>query len=360
MSSSKQQDLRALNQLIESTQALLTQFSSSSAAKSPKIADAPNPLHVARDAAKLLKAHTTKISLLAINKPFTPTAITKVLRELSGTCVPALMSAVQICYQEKAIYPKFMAMELDSRIGRALREIGTLLEEIQAIGAGKTTTGNRDSLSCTGVVWAACDSLVELDQLGLAGLAVQKAEQYRETLKDAIVELQEWREGSDLDAEGQGDGLLDSDDEGVSGDHDSIDDIFNAANSMPADRPALRELVESAEARLKKVVLLYTALVKRRLKVFKSPSANSSLGEEEAKASVVRLGELLGHLQMIPLLTDDIALFLYDLDEDQAKEVLEKCIETARTASKVALLDWSQKEDEFSAWSKKWNEAIGS
>lgn len=359
MSSTESENSRALLELIRSTQALLTQFTTSlnpteSSLNAQPTSNALHPLHILRDAAKLLKAHTTKLSLLAINDPFTPTAVTKVLREISSTCLPAMMSAAQICRQEKTTWGSFMGTEVQTRVRRAFREVEVLLKELQTIAEGqKSETTKRDNLNATGVVWEACDALVELEQLGIPGLAVEKAEQYRDTIKDAIAELQEWREAGD--AKGDGDELLDSDDEGVAGDADSIDEIFGAANSMPNNCPEVRVVVESAEAKLKKAVLLYTALIKRRLKTYKA----SDPSNDSASSNVEKLDTIMDHLKRVPHEVDEMASYLYDLDEDTAKSTLEKCIGEARKANKTASMDWTCKEDEFTAWSLKWEEAIG-
>lgn len=349
----KAEDVRALTELISSTLALLRSFGASlndpTAAKAAAISNPPNPLDVVRDAATLLKAHTTKLSLLGINKPFTPTALTKVLRELSGTCMPALMSAIQICEAEKASWGEQMAMEVNRRVFRVFREVQNLLKELQSIAAGKEPgETRRDCLSSTGVVWEACDALIELKQMGIAGLAVYKAEQYRDSIKDAIEELREWKEGTDLESEGNDDELLDSGDEGVEGDVDSLDGMFNAANSMPQNRPELKELVESAEARLKKIVLLYTALIRRRLKTFTS-------GENAHVEIMDKLAVLLHDIQET---VDDLAAFFYDLDDKKAEEWLKKCTDEARAACETARLGWNGKEDEFSVWSEKWKAAV--
>ncbi|KXT15099.1 hypothetical protein AC579_6471 [Pseudocercospora musae] len=353
MALSKGADLKALQDLIATTQSLLKQFSASlthSETKIDPIENPPNPLDVLRDSAKLLKAHTTKVSLLAINKPFTPSAITKVLRELSSTCLPAMMSASQICsLQDKTTWGTTMSHELRIRTRRVFLEMQNLLSELNSIsqGNGLGATNARDSLSSTGVVWESCDALISLSYMGIAGLAVQKAEQYRDTIKDAIAELQEWKEGTDLEAEGHGDELLGSDDEGVDGEEtDSLDEIFNAANSMPKDRPELKEVVEAAERKLKKVVFLYTALCKRRFK-----------GYEDGDVGI--LDRVLKGLLSVQNGVDELISKLYDLDEDGAKEELEKCVREAKDVAELVRLDWRGKEDEFTVWSKKWKEALG-
>ena len=356
-------DLKALNDLITSTQAILSQFkatlsdtTTTTANNQKPIASPPNPLDIFSDAARLLKAHVTKLSLLVLNKPFTPTAVTKVLRELSTTCLPAMIAGVQICCgQEKATYGSLLGREAAARTRRVFVELEALVLEIRSVAAtGIVASGNgRDSLSTTGVVWESCDSLAELKALGMGGLAVQKAEEWRETVKDAAEELQEWAEGGDLESEGQ-DALFDSEDEGVDGDdNDSFNGIFNAANSLPADRVELKELVGKSVEKLKKVEILYKALVKRRLKTYKSVAA-----VEGRKSSAEYLDELMDGLKELPDSIDDMVSTFYDLEEEDAKTALDECLEKARGIAVLARLSYDGEEDEFSTWSKKWIEAV--
>jgi hypothetical protein len=357
MVTARESDTRALNDLITSTLALLSQFSASLASSTSTsvqpIANPPNPLRVLSDSARLTKAHTTKLSLLAINQSSgdgAASAITNVLKELSGTCLPAAMSAVQICEQEKGVWGSLMSVEVQLRVKRLFREMEMLLGEIRTISSGAATIGRRDSLSSTGVVWESCDAIVELEQLGIAGLAVHKAQQYQDTIKDAIKELQEWKEGEDLDFEGQGDGLADSDDEGVDGDKDSLDDLFNAANSMPKDRPELAVMVVETDSKLKKVVILYQALVKRRIRTFE---------KDKAPDAVARLDGLMLHLRRMPHQVDDLVGKFYDLDDDGAKTGLEKVISEAIDACEGMKSSWERQEDEFTPWLSKWTAATG-
>lgn len=353
-------NLRVLNDVLTSTLILLVQFSTSltqvTATPSPaeRIDNPPDPLHILADAAKLVKAHTTKLSLLAINKPFTPSAITKVLQELTATCLPAMVSAVQICENEKATSGALMGKEVQSRVRRVFKELETLLGEVKSIAAGKTVPGRRDTLGSTGVVWESCDALVELEKLGLGGLALQKAQQYQETIKDALVELQEWKEGEDLDFEGHSDKLADSDDEGVDGDRNTLDDIFNAQNSMPKDRPELEALVDEAAGKLKKVVILYQAMAKRRIKGFDI----SKMDGKDKRKAVSQLDELVVLLRKLPHQVDDMIGKFYELDEDAARTALGSIINNAKAACEQMDHNWTGAEDEFSLWLKKWIAAV--
>lgn len=356
-------DTKALTDLIASTQALLAQFTANltnttaqQQQEQKPIANPPNPLQVFSDAAKLLKAHVTKLSLLVLNKPFTPTAVTKVLRELSTTCLPALIGAVQICQQEKSTWGELLCHEAQARTRRVFVELETLLREVESVATqGSSSAGGRDSLSATGVVWEACDEIIQLHALGVGGLAVLKAEEWRETIKDAIEELQEWAEGGD--EEDEGDGLSDSGDEGED-DKDSLDDLFSAANSLPADRPELKALVQKAVEKLKKVEILYKALVKRRLKAYKNV-ATKDKQEGKKQSSAEYLDEIMENLKALPHMVDDLASTFYDLEEEPAKTALDDCVKKACETATLARLDYEGKEDEFSTWSKKWVEATG-
>ncbi|TKA65358.1 hypothetical protein B0A55_10969 [Friedmanniomyces simplex] len=227
-----------------------------------------------------------------------------------------------------------MALEAQSRVRRVYKEFATLLHEILALshgqGQGNNSKTHTSSLSSTALVWETCDALIALATLGISGLAVQKAEEYRETVRDAIEELRQWAAGEDQETEGH-DVLLDEGDEGVEGDRSSlVEEMFHAANSLPGDRVELRGLVEEAGGRLKRVVLLYTAVVKRRLRTFETRGGN---------------GEAL-------------AGCFYDLDEERARAALGKCVEEAVGVATVMRDDWSGKNDEFTAWSVKWRDAV--
>ncbi|EME41638.1 hypothetical protein DOTSEDRAFT_73893 [Dothistroma septosporum NZE10] len=258
-----------------------------------------------------------------------------------------MMSAVQICTQENATYSALIEKEAQARVSRVFREMENLLNELQSISNGGGAPARRNSLSSTGVVWESCDALIELEKMGLAGLAVKKAEQYRDAVKDAIEELQEWKEGGDLENEGV-DELLDGEDEGIDGDADLMEDIFNAANSLPKDRPELKELVEQAEGKLKKIVLLFNALIKRRLRPF----------EGGDRGKVKALDAVLETLKSVQNDVDDLANCFYELNEEDVEAALETCVGHAKKACKFAKLK-DGREDEFTAWSQKWEEAVG-
>ena len=64
--------------------------------------------------------------------------------------------------------------------------------------AGSSGPISRDSLASTGIVWECCDSIMALQRIGLHGLLVEKAREYREQLEDAIEELKDFRDGAEI------------------------------------------------------------------------------------------------------------------------------------------------------------------
>ena len=307
--------------------------------------DSPDPLDVLHTSAQLLKAHTTKISLFVINKPYTPTAIRTVLSEVAGTCVPAMMSAVQMCHPSR--YGRFLHDEINYRVRRVFKELESMLQEIlaQAKSVEDETRGSAqdkpepkwDSLASTGVIWEKCD------ELGIAGLAVKRAEQHRSMLEDAIAELKEWKEEeTDEGFEDDEDSLEISDGEG------SIERVLTAAHKLPHDRDDLKATLDVALRKLKLMSTLYQAIVKRRLKTFTKNPKN-----------LAQMDALLKLLSEIPDLTDELASAFYDLDDHAARNFLGDVCGKGRDVIELTRMSWTGQEDEFSAWSTRWLEALG-
>lgn len=198
-------------------------------------------------------------------------------------------------------------------------------------------------LAATGVVWEACDALVKLCEGGIAGLVVRKAEEWRSVLLDAVEELKEWGEDVEDDDE---DGP-----EGSDGGFGDEDDIFSAANKLGKEDKELKAVLDRSVKKLKMVGVLYQALIKRRLKTFPG-------GDAEKKA-IETLEGLMKLLRSIPEQVDDLASAFYDLDEEEAKKMLEKCCEEAKSAAGLVNQSWSGADDEFTAWAAKWEDALG-
>ncbi|KAH7356221.1 hypothetical protein BKA66DRAFT_445885 [Pyrenochaeta sp. MPI-SDFR-AT-0127] len=366
----KPKDLRALVELTKNTQTLLTHYQSSlapakdtSAAPQTAAAELPNPLDVIKATTTLLRSHTTTLSLLLITPPFTPSAIIAKLSDVSSGVLGGMVAAASYVPPpgQGDDVGNIMRTEVKSHVRRLLGTWGDVLSLIlkmsekrqstqsngdtKAKDTGPTESEKQEVLSATGVVWDACDTLLKLCTDGVVGLVVKKAGELRAVLLDAIEELKEW--GEDVD-----------EDEAESSDDE--DDIFEASNKLGKDDTELKELLDTSVKKLKMVGMLYQALIKRRLKTYAStasPAATNGTNTSKTKPSA-RLDSLMALLKTIPETVDDLASAFYDLDEDEAKNTLEKCRGEAKSAAELVRQSWTGSDDEFTVWSDKWVSAF--
>lgn len=332
-----------------------SQESSLDPASSPR-----DPLELLSKSATVIKAHTTKLALLITNKPFTPSAIASVIRELSSGPLPALMTGVELCYE--AEWGSTFRHEVKSLVKTLLQELRALLHDIPLEGQAPFTAGDenkitsKDSLASTGVVWEACEALIQLKAQGIAGVMVRKAQMYHDMLQDAIAELQEWSTDAEDDDDDRAE--LESDQQRSEGGLvDEFDDLFQASNRLPKDHPELREQLDDSLKKLNLIRMLYKAIIKRRLQTY-PPHKSGGLQDNETMPIMLRLEFLMKNLKAIPEETDELANAFYDLDADQAGNHLCHCLEMAKQAAEIAKLNWNESADEFGTWVDRWMDLI--
>ncbi|KAJ8069933.1 hypothetical protein OCU04_000341 [Sclerotinia nivalis] len=375
-------DLAILKSTVESIKNLIQQLqtsakapedvkegSSSEEKEQPKHADV-NAIDLAHDSASLIKAHSTKLSLLIINKPFTASAINKVLRELVAGPLPGLASAVEICNAAK--YTKAMSEELQWRVKKVLTELSTLINAIPLDGKvlsddkknGTGKSSGKGSLASTGVVLDACDSVMGLKTLGVAGLAMKKAEEYRDLVKDALEELQAWAEEESDDDEDDEDENSGNEDDEKKDPQDIVDDLFGSQSHIPKDDPEkIREKLESSTKRLRLIILMYQAVEKRRLKTLPHlphPELPAQLKEKSSEdpGIVECLDEVLVRMKKITNLTDDLASAFYDLDSTAIDKLMDETWFTGFATVELLIKNWEGQKDDFTTWAYKFQLAM--
>lgn len=343
----------------------------------PATAGGPiDALSLAHDAAALVKAHATKISLLIINEPFTPTAITKVLRELVTSPVPSLAAAVEACTPTR--YTRSIQQDLAWRAGRVFKELKELVSRIPKdgkvlSGAKKNSSagaaGGRGSIATTGVLWSACDDVMAFANRGFAGNLAHKVDQLRDTLKDVMEELKEWGEETGDDGEGSDDDESDDGDGGgvaqVTSDlesssisatrdaQDILDDLMNSQRYIPHDDPdKIRERLDSCLKRLRLTTLLYQATVKRRIKPLPHvlPDSQSEIPG--------RLDEVISLLKRIPERFGSLAMAFYELDPTEIDRLMDDCFFDAFAVSELLVKPWEGQKDEFTDWALRFQVEI--
>jgi hypothetical protein len=334
-------------------------------------------LALARDSASLIKAHATKISLFIITEPFTPSAIITVLRQLIQGPIPAIASAVQLCYADS--YTKLIRRDLAWRCGRVLKEARELIQKIPKDGkvlppemreGPQAVKGGKGSIMATGMLWNLCDEVINFANLGVVGHLVHRAEHFRDTLQDVMEELKEWseeqnEEEDDDDDEDEDDADAGQDQhvedlaQGVSNTHIStqamIDDLMNSHTAIPRDDPdKIRDRLDSTLRRLRLTVLLFQALIKRRLKTLpKLP-----LASKEDSLVVSRLDEVLPLLRNMADRFNSLAVAFYDLDSEQITRLMDQCFFDAFAVSELLAKPWAGQRDEFTDWAAKFQVEI--
>lgn len=388
-------DVRALIDLTHTTQTLLSHFqsslapqptpSTSTSSPSSNTSSAPttNPLDAARTTATLLKSHTTTLSLLLLTPPLSAPAISRKIGDVSAGCLAAMVAAASPppttattadAASTRPDIPGLARAELAAAVRRVLGAWSEVLSCVRS-GASAATGQQGDVgdaargaiLAATGVVWEGCDALVGLCEAGVVGLAVRRVEEWREVLLDAVVEMRDWGEEADEDGDDEEDWG-----EGSGEEEEGEFEVFGAANRLGKGDGELRALLEASVRKLKTVAVLYQALVKRRLKTFPPPFASapsSKDGDADADADadaaaaaaqrVRTLDELMALLKSIPGSVDELASAFYDLDGDEVRVLLKKCCDDAVRAATIVKQNWDGKDDEFTAWSGKWKDAMG-
>ncbi|KAJ5056894.1 hypothetical protein J3E74DRAFT_467799 [Bipolaris maydis] len=388
-------------QLTKNTQTLLTHYqlslapsktntaaTSTTAIASASVPDASteiaNPLELLRSSSTLLKSHTTTLSLLLINPPLTASAIVTKIGNVSEGPLTGVVAAASYVpgVGQGGDVGEIMRAEMRAQVKGLLASWNEVLSIVLSIaqkqgtkqGASVTEAEKQQVLSATGMVWDACDGVEKLCKDGVVGLVVKKAQELRAVLLDAIEELKEWGEDVADDEED------DDDDDDDKAENSDQDDVFATENKLGKDDKELKALLDKSLKKLKMMGILYQALVKRRLKTYPAssilePSNNATAtnktkskaitekgegqGEGEATQSPsVKLNELMGVLKRIPETVDDIAAAFYDLDADEAQEMLDRCCGEAKTAVNLVRTSWSGQDDEFTAWSEKWVAAL--
>lgn len=229
-------------------------------------------------------------------------------------------------------------------------------------GSGKEE-GGRDTLPSTGVIWEVCDAMTSLASDGLAELAAKKADAYHALIKDAIAELEEWiPDGEEDDPFGIESSNGSEEDENVTDEDASLTPPTTALNTLTLTPPTtptpIRQMYEQALVILRLIRLLYPALRKRRIQNF--PPITSSTPQDQLPTpwEIQTFDNLMKFLRTFSEAADELAGALYNQDEEAASGGLVAIKMNACECLGGVNLSWHRKEDEFTAWVKKWKERL--
>lgn len=358
--------------LLDTSLALLEQFyqtvSSAAPVEQSNQSDPkpPSPLPLLSSSATVLKSQVTKLSLLAINPPFTPSAVVKVISELNESVLPSLVTASLLITPET--FTRAFHSEASVLVKTTLRELIVLLGNVKAVSIkeGKNVDEKqKDSITgSTGRIWDSCDALVDISQNGIIAVVVKKTEQFRDTVKDAIRELEEWDPEDDDDDDGGFGDLLGEDDDldgNLSGKDKQGDDEEDEDSER--DIEGLQEQKKYALRILKPISQIYPTIISNRLKktiILSEPPTPS--------IQIRKINDLTLNLQKIPDIIDEAVGALYDADIKSATKYVEDAKKCAVKALEISAFTWdkdsentdetSQREttedDKFTVWARTW------
>lgn len=311
-------------------------------------------------AAKSLKAQVTKLSLLAITPPFTPSATVDILSVINHSILPALITAALLMKAEK-FTDQFRreAFLLTKMTLRELEGLVKLLErrndrEVRSVEVD-VAEEKENVTEATGRVWDGCDALVRHADEGVTGFVVKQAGQYLALVKDAVEELEEWEPGEDEDGYG---GLIESDE----------DDSQNLTDGQ-ADKESTAELAScrvKALAVLRRIPMSLHAVIKNRLQ----RTLPADLGNQDVK----KLETILEQYKLISSAIDDAAGTLYEGDIERSQrhvhnakmmtvDIVESLLHPWRPASDRRQIDSAansqSKEDRYMQRALDWIKSAG-
>jgi hypothetical protein len=196
-----------LSVTLATTFALIDQFSTSISGSSilssvPAREDHPSsthsPLPLLSASAASLKAQSTKLSLLTLTPPFTPSAVSTVLSTLNSSILPSLLTAALLVANEEYKYTTSFSAEVRSLVKATLRDLHTLISHVgkrSKNGDPKAQLDEQQKSNVTeavGRVWELCDELVVLADGGVGAFVIKKAEMWLGLIQDAVEELGDW------------------------------------------------------------------------------------------------------------------------------------------------------------------------
>jgi len=362
-------DIAALNGLLDTSITLLKQLETAlsniskiTAAVAAEGAEkAVGSLVAASQAAQVIKGSTSKLSLLIISEPFTPSAITKVTQELVNIGVPILAGSAQSL--DNAQYTTAIRRDLANKCERVLRNLRQLLEMVPRDGkvlpvAKRKGVQGAGSFTITGSLWAACDEITRLAEIGAKGRLIERTEELRDTLKDQMEELKEWGEEEDDDGADDGDDdndasetqqaeSLDAVTNGLSATHldtqAMVDDLMNGAGHIPKEDPdQLRPRLAWCLRILKQAAILYSAIIKYRLRTLPA--------FDEPRPVVSQVDDLMKALKKLPNRVGDLAAAFYDLSPEDVDRIRDQAFQDIFAVTALVLDPWEGERDTFSDW----------
>lgn len=261
-----------------------------------------------------------------------------------------MMSALELCPASE--YTLVLHNHVKCSLSITYKELQNFLASIPQDEHGIEKV-RRDSLASTGVLWAECAKMIELGNTGLVGFARQQVEEQHRLLKDALQEIEEWDPKEEV--KGFDTGSSPASSVTVEGDEDeyTLNKRFGDLSTV-AWTPDLNDTKKYILLLLRKIRILYPALIKNRISTFPNITRASTISTMPTEEMIDKFDRLIQHPKQWTDCVDEIAANLYDHDEKLVEMRLnglsnsvEHCLEEYQTG-------WDGEKDAFTGWCEKW------
>ncbi|KAF3927618.1 hypothetical protein AA313_de0209158 [Arthrobotrys entomopaga] len=346
------------------------------------------------DFANLSKAYATKLGLIT-NPPIkesTYPAIARILVEIQKDLLPVVSSAPYIADRDR--YGMVTHVAVCDGAKDLLKALEEMVQGIQSNTSARATTDpgrkeqgknrrqdinitdlreaalpsiTKSPYTSTGQIWHAADKILAISQKHLIGLVESSLQNHAEMLKDCIQEFKEWMEDAAEELKGEDSGF-DEDESQKSNSvvrenlDDDDDDFFGGLEGEEKTK-VTKEVYEVAEATLKKLKMtsiLYTAILKRRIR---DPSSTlggiyykkaTEEGEEysiEMEKNYDRLEKIEATSKLVSGEADNLAWSFYsDEGVDSITTKRETFVQAAVRLAEACKLGGDGGDDAPSAW----------
>jgi hypothetical protein len=323
-----------------------------------------DPLSSLRDAAAVFKAQITKLGLLLINKPFTPSAIFTILDDLEKRVLPANYGTASYICSRKDVYGEIFVAEITSIIQELLGTVESVAFTVKNVFKDPSKVDKDNVMLVVGKVYSVCDSIVALADKGVPGLLFRKIKEWVALMEDALAELKDWSEDIDENAceDGDsGDDDIESEDEQKHSLEEMVAGLsLNEPKQLPGFRTDLVNLVGESLGRLDLIMKLCQATSKRRVRKFpfQSPPFPSQQVEEQKVKEMITLNGIVVVVAQLQSDIDELAGAFYEHNMKVARDYLEKLSKDATAMADQTSKTWDGGEDDFTKWTETWKKLI--
>ena len=328
------------------------------------VSHSSDPLSSLRDASIVFKAQTTKLGLLLVNKPLTPSAICRILDDVEKRILPALYGSSSYICSHRDIFGGIFVAEVSSVLQETFGIVRALVDMIEEVFSGSGNVNNEKVMLVVGKVYTICDLVTELADKGVPGVFLKKVKDWTALMEDALAELKEWSEDIDEDACEDGDSA-DDDAESEAERHEALEELLaglsiGSSKRLPGHRTDLINLLTESLRRMDLVIKLCQAMSKRRVKKFpfQLPPFESKDIEIQRAKDITALNDMTLEVEQMQCDIDELAAAFYELNVDLVRSFITKLSRDAEGIAQRAAVNWDGKEDDFTVWTQTWRKLI--